>query len=235
MAKLAERLKKQGKIKYFGFSCHHGHVAELLQAAAKRPWIDVVMFRYNFRTYGDKALNKAIDAAARANVGLIAMKTQGSALSFDKEVKKFRGRFSKPQAVLKAVWADKRITAAVSAMDSISKLRENVAAALDRTKLTRAELDSIDQYAADTRSVACDGCDHICNAAVNGPSRIGDTLRFLMYHDTYGEKDKARKLFRELPETARRLDRMDFGAANKACPNGIDIATHMRRALKVLA
>ena len=36
---------------------------ELLQLAAKTPWVDSVMFRYNFRSYGDKDLNAAIDAA----------------------------------------------------------------------------------------------------------------------------------------------------------------------------
>lgn len=36
------------------------------------------MFRYNFRQYGNKELNTAIDACAKADVGLIAMKTQGS-------------------------------------------------------------------------------------------------------------------------------------------------------------
>ena len=237
MAKLAAKLKKEGKIKHIGFSCHDGNVAELLHAAAKRDWIDVVMFRYNFRTYGDKALNKAIDACAKANVGLIAMKTQGSAVSFDSEVKKFKksGKFNKYQAVLKAVWADDRITATVSHMDSIDKLRENVAAALDKTKLTAVELDSLDRYAEATRGEACDGCDHICNGAVAGHTQIGDTLRFLMYHDAYGETEKARRLFAELPEAARALGDRDFGPANAACPKGVDVARHMKRALKMLA
>ncbi len=236
MAALVAKLKKQGKIRHFGFSCHNGNVAELLHAAATHRWVDAVMFRYNFRTYGDKELNKAMDAAAKANVGLIAMKTQGSAISFASEWKKFNvpGRFNKYQAVLKAVWADERITAAVSAMDSLGKLRENVAAALDKTKLTRLELDAIDKYAEATRSAACDGCSHICNNAVQGHTQIGDTLRFLMYHDAYGEKAKAKRLFAELPQAARALGQRDFAAANLACPHGVDVVAHMRRALQVL-
>src|SRR5688572_6984489 len=49
--KRVERLKKEGKIKFFGFSCHDGNVAELLQKAATISAIDAVMFRYNFRQY----------------------------------------------------------------------------------------------------------------------------------------------------------------------------------------
>ena len=73
------------------------------------------MFRYNFREYGNLELNRAMDACHQANVGLIAMKTQGSAVSFEDRVKMFEGgKFNRHQAVLRAVWADERITAAVS-------------------------------------------------------------------------------------------------------------------------
>lgn len=238
MARTAERLKKAGKIRYFGFSCHHGNVAELLHAAAKHSWIDSVMFRYNFRQYGDKALNKAIDAAARANVGLIAMKTQGSAASFADKWKKLTegSKWTKHQAVLKAVWADDRITAAVSHMDNLKKLKENIAAAVNKTKLSKVEWDAIDHYAHQTRSQACDGCDHICGAAMGGGDvRIGDTLRLLMYHDAYGEPAKARRLFGELPAAARQLAGRDFAPAAAACPHGLDLVRLMRRAGEVLA
>ncbi len=137
-----ERLKKEGKIHHFGFSCHDGNVVELLQPAAETPWVESVMFRYNFRQYGDKKLNQAIDACAKANVGLIAMKTQGSEASFQDAWKKFEqtGKWTKHQAVLKAVWADDRITAAVSHMDTFEKLKQNIAAAVDKTDLGAVEL-----------------------------------------------------------------------------------------------
>jgi len=113
LLKTVERLKKSGKIKYFGFSCHDGTVAELLHKAAALPLVDAVMFRYNFRQYGNKELNLAMDAAHKANVGLIAMKTQSSEAGIQDAWKKFEqtGKWTKHQAVLKAVWADSRITA----------------------------------------------------------------------------------------------------------------------------
>ena len=141
LAVTVSRLKKSGKIRHFGFSCHDGNVAELLHLAAKTPWVESVMFRYNFRSYGNKELNAAIDAAHKAGVGLIAMKTQGSEAGFSDAWRKFEktGKWNKHQAVLKAVWQDERISAAVSHMDSFEKLRENIAAALDRTSLTASE------------------------------------------------------------------------------------------------
>jgi predicted aldo/keto reductase-like oxidoreductase len=237
---VVERLRKEKKLKFFGFSCHSGTVVELLELAAKTPWIDTVMFRYNFQQYGNDALNRAIDAAHKAKVGLIAMKTQGSAVSFEPQWKKFEqtGKWNKYQAVMKAVWADERIAGAVSDMDNLDKLRENIAASLDKTKLTQAETEALYEYARATRSVTCDGCDHLCGPALGGEHaalQIGPTLRYLMYHDVYGKSELAKDMFRKLPAEARQIAGVDFTPAHKACPHGVDIATWMRRASEVLA
>lgn len=235
LAKKVDELKKAGKIKHFGFSCHAGNVVELMNKAAELPWIESIMFRYNFRKYGDKDLNKAIDACAKANIGLIAMKTQGSEASFQDAWKKFEktGKWTKHQAVLKAVWEDQRLTAAISHMENFTMLRQNIAAALDKSKLGVLEKEALERYAEATRAYACDGCDHHCNPAVDGDVRIGDTLRFLMYHDVYREQEKAKGLFNALPASARKLSVLNFEGANKACPNGVDIVAHMKRAAEV--
>jgi predicted aldo/keto reductase-like oxidoreductase len=165
------------------------------------------------------------------------MKTQGSEAGIRDAWQKFEktGKWNKHQAVLKAVWEDQRISAAVSHMDTFEKLRENIAAALDRSPLTAAEKGALDRYAQATRPYACDGCDQFCNAAVAAKVRIGDTMRYLMYHDAYGEPGKARELFAKLPAEARGLSAVDFTPANRACPHGVDVAGLMRRAETVLA
>jgi predicted aldo/keto reductase-like oxidoreductase len=236
LRKVVEEAKASGKIKHFGFSCHDGNVAELLHLAAETPWVETVMFRYNFRKYGDEKLNAAIDAASAANVGLIAMKTQGSEASFADAWQKFEGtgKWNKHQAVLKAVWEDKRIHAAVSHMDTFEKLKENIAAALDNQDLGQADHEALEQYAMATRMYACDGCDHICNAAVKAPVAIGATMRAVMYHDVYGEPEKATEAFGRLPAEARMLRDVDFAPANAACPHGVDVAAHMQRATEIL-
>jgi hypothetical protein len=237
MMKAAEKLKKSGKIRFFGFSTHaRSVVPALLTKASTLPWIDAIMFKYNFRDYNDAELNKSIDAAHKANIGLIAMKTQGAGVTFEERVKKFEGsQFNRQQAVLKAVWDDERITAAVSQMATMDQLKQNIAAALDPRKMTDADRAAIRSYADATCNLYCAGCEHICNQAVPGNIAIGTTLRYLMYHDTYGEADTARELFAELPADARDFGSVDFSAAAALCPRGIDITAHMRRAAQVLA
>ena len=231
------RLKKSGKFRHFGFSSHSGNVVELLHRAAKTPWVESVMFRYNFRSYGNRELNAAIDAAHKAGVGLIAMKTQGAEAGFRDAWKRFEktGKWNKHQAVLKAVWEDERISAAVSAMDTFEKLRENVAAALDRSRLAASEHEALDRYAAATRPFACDGCDRLCGAAMPANARIGDTLRYLTYHDSYGRTEEARALYAALPSASRDLPTEELAAAGRACPHGVDVAALVGRARAVLA
>ena len=237
LGRKVEALKKAQKIQHFGFSTHAKNVVELLEQAARTPWVEVVMFRYNFRQYGDRALNRAIDKAARAGIGLIAMKTQGAELSLQNQWESIRksGRWNKYQAVLKAIWADDRLTGLVSEMDTLEKVRENVAAALDEGQLGAIDLRALEEYARVTRGQACDGCDHLCSAAIQGDVRIADVLRLLSYHDVYGKPETAKALFRSLPPSAQRLAEVDFSPANKACPHGLNVAAHMRRAVRVLS
>ncbi len=47
-----EALKKAGKIRFAGLSCHDAELPEILDAAAEVGWIDQVMIKYNFRDVG---------------------------------------------------------------------------------------------------------------------------------------------------------------------------------------
>jgi aryl-alcohol dehydrogenase-like predicted oxidoreductase len=232
----AEKLKREGKIRFFGFSTHASTVVETMQLAARLGWVDAIMFKYNFRSYGDKPLNDAIDACKKANIGLIAMKTQGSHYSFAQRVPPFQARgFTKHQAVLKAVWQDTRIDAIVSEMTNFEQLEQNVAAALDRTRLGALELDGLRRHAAATEHLYCQGCEQHCRPALDRPVRVADTLRLLMYHDEYGEAERAKRLFAAMPPEERALGEVDFAPAARACPHGLDVVALMERARRVLA
>jgi hypothetical protein len=140
-------------------------------------------------------------------------------VSFEAAWQKFQqtGKWNKYQAVLKAVWADDRLSAAVSEMDSLEKIRENAAAARDPRSLGALEVEELRRYAAATRSLACDGCGHLCARGLSAPIPVATTLRYLMYHDSYGKKEQAQALYRALPEAARRLEGVDLSPASAAC------------------
>ena len=72
----AQTMKKAGKIRLFGFSTH-SNMEECLEGAAKLPWIDGIMFTYNYRLMHEPRMKEAVEACYRAGIGLTAMKTQG--------------------------------------------------------------------------------------------------------------------------------------------------------------
>jgi predicted aldo/keto reductase-like oxidoreductase len=66
-----KELKKQGKVRFLGFSSHHG-MAELLKTAIQLEYFDVVMLAYNVINHA--FLDHLLINAREKGIGLIAMK-----------------------------------------------------------------------------------------------------------------------------------------------------------------
>lgn len=233
--KMGDDLRKSGKTKLFGFSCHDGNVVGLLNKAAKVGGIDAILFRYNFRQYGDLELNKAIDACKAAGIGLLAMKTQSSVPDDLEKVQEFQSKeFTLGQAKLKAVWADERIDGCVSQMDNVQVLMENAKAAMSPVQLTMGEFHQLNKLARMTAPYSCQGCNNICEAKVEGDLKIADALRYLMYDECYKDGDTARMLYKALTPAQRDFEGIDLAAATASCPQGIQIAERLGRAKQAL-
>jgi len=242
--------KKKKQIRFFGFSTHE-NMAQNLSAAARLDWIDAIMTSYNFRVMQNPEMPAAIEACHKAGIGLIAMKTQGRPVweirtEADKWVlteaeKKLtehllkRG-FTTAQANIKIVLEDKRFAAVCVGMQNVAHLIENVAATLDKTKLTQDDRDAFKEYAQATCSGYCAGCANICSAALPELPYVNDIMRYLMYYNSYGEKDRARKLFAQIPINVRnRLLSTDYSTAEARCPQRMPIGKLMAEAVSKLA
>lgn len=75
---LAE-LKKEGLTRAIGFSTHRGSL--VVPAAAEMGLFDVGLVAFNYTMASDTGLLGALESAARAGMGIIAMKTQAGGLS----------------------------------------------------------------------------------------------------------------------------------------------------------
>jgi len=242
--------KKKKQIRFFGFSTHE-NMAQNLSAAARLDWIDAIMTSYNFRVMQDPEMPAAIEACHKAGIGLIAMKTQGRPVweirtEADKWVltkaeKKLtehllkRG-FTTAQANIKIVLDDERFSSVCVGMASIAHLVENVAVTFDKTKLTQADVELFKKYAEVTCSGYCAGCANICSAALPELPYVNDIMRYLMYYNSYGEKDRARKLFAQIPISVRnKLLSTDYSTAEARCPQRMPIGKLMAEAVSKLA
>jgi hypothetical protein len=86
MKDAVEAIKKTGKVMFVGFSTHDPMIAEQIHNAAKGGFIDVVMLKFSPWLGNDEPLYKALDAAHKANIGLVSMKqTGGQALKITEE------------------------------------------------------------------------------------------------------------------------------------------------------
>lgn len=224
-----EAFKKAGKIRYAGLSCHDAKLVQVVEAAAACGWIDQIMIQYNYRTMDADSLKRAVDAASKANIGLVAMKTQGGAeeLSVD-DARKLKPLaagidkgFNKSQAAIKAVLADERFHVVVSEMTNRDQLRENTAAIVSPLSAKEARL--LEEHRAKTANLYCHGCGHLCETAAHGVP-VATVLRYLRYYQAYGKRSEARALYAALPAAARAAAEVDLAAAEAACPHGLPVA-----------
>jgi predicted aldo/keto reductase-like oxidoreductase len=237
-----EKAKADKKIRFFGFSTH-SNMENCLQDAARLGWVDGIMLKYDFRIMQTDAMKAAMDAATKAGIGLTAMKTQGSGPipTVTEDDLKLGGHFiqrgfTQHQAKLKILWENPQLATVCSQMPNVTILHSNIAAALDKTALTAADHAALREYAAATQSRHCAGCTQFCETALNHQVPVGDVMRALMYHRSYGDSELARTVFRQMPETARRgLAGFDYAAAERACPHGMPIGQLMREADELFA
>ena len=243
----AESAKKRKLIRYFGFTTHK-NTANCLAAAARLDWIDAIMTSYNFRLMQDSKLLDAIEACHKAGIAIIAMKTTGRTtikrfkLEIETEadkklVRNFIQRgFSPEQAAIKLVLQDKRISAAPVQMENVSIITKNVAAVLDKTKLTQTDMEIFREYAQATCTGYCAGCADICDSALPDAPYVSDIMRYLMYYNSYGDRNRARELFAQIPVMVRgRLLSLDYRLAEARCPQHLPIGRLVAEAVSKLA
>ena len=225
--------KADGRIRFFGFSTHR-NMAVCLSQAARLDWIDGIMMTYNYRLMNEGSMRQAVNDCEKAGIGLIAMKTQGPSLYFGGEegMQRFIDRgMTKYQARLKAVWENPQIAGICSHMDSLAILKENVAAAVDRSVLSDRDRSVLAQHARRTAAAYCTGCGDVCESLLDDAVPVVDVMRCLMYAHRYNDYQMAREAMTRLPADIReRLLRADYARAESRCPQRMAIGTLMRRA-----
>ena len=241
-AQVVETIKKSGKSKFVGFSTHCDNRSEYIQSAAEGGFIDVIMLKFNPFIDKESPLNKAIDNAWKAGIGLVSMKqvagnfvdnkAEGGVL--DDVVKKYAPMLKEKgltpyQGLLHAIWTDERISTSCVSMRNTDQVRENIAAARNFSPLNKAELEQLHRAVVASGPTMCAGCEGQCTAAAGTKAKLGDLTRFLTYHEHHGYKSEARRLYAELSPDERDWSGANLAAAQKACPNSLDFSKLLTR------
>jgi uncharacterized protein len=217
------KMREQGKVRFFGVTTHTNQ-AEVVNAVVddSDKFFDTVLVGYNFKT--DPAVGQAIARAAKAGIGVIAMKTQAGGYKTDA-----LGPISPHQAALKWVLQDGNVSTTIPGMKTISHLKELVPVmgmkmtASDQRTLQRYS-NAIDPYYCRL----CAECEGTCPLGVG----ISVINRALMYAEGYGEFTLAKATFDEV-STASLCSTCPECVAQ--CVNGLNIAEKMRQARSMFA
>jgi predicted aldo/keto reductase-like oxidoreductase len=193
-------------------------------------------------------MKRAVDACVKDGIGLTAMKTQAtfsanfyaSIGSETDQALKLTENFLKKgytaeQAKLKVVWENPNIASICSAMPNMTILQANVAAALNKRQLSSGDKQRLRQYARQTDPGYCTGCANICESLVDLDIPVSDILRYSMYYHSYGDQDRAIRLFNALPADVKaNIFKADYSMAEKYCPQKIQVGNVLKKTLKAL-
>ena len=120
-------------------------------------------------------------------------------------------------------------------MRNLDQIRENVQAAATFAPLKKAEISQLRDACLAAGPTFCAACDGRCARAAGTPATLGDLTRLLTYHEQYGLRAEARRLYAALPESLRGWQGADLEAARQSCPNHLDFASLLPRADRQLA
>ncbi|HEY5955819.1 MAG TPA: aldo/keto reductase, partial [Polyangiaceae bacterium] len=237
----AEKAKREGKIRLFGF-CTHRRVNSCLERAADLGWIDGIQAFYNFRLQADADTQAALRKCQANGIGIITVKSMALCVEDEAEVEALRiakaqlltqlacHRLSFEQAKLKAIWQNPHITSICSLMPNVSILRTNASAAMDDRPLPEKVTSLLADYADATGRYFCRRCG-ACDTKTPERLPIFNVMESLLYARGYRAMELARLIFAQIPADLRnRMLQTDYSNAESACPQRMPIGQLMRQA-----
>lgn len=185
-----KQLKKDGKIKFMGFSTHRNEAIVIDAAASKNDW-DVILTSYNFQQAYRKELDAAVHKAAEAGIGIVAMKTLAGGGFLDKE----RTRPMNTGAAIKWALSNPDIHTTIPGMTQFDQLDINVKLLSD---ITLTDGEKKDLLLAGTQpGLFCSGCQE-CIPECPLKLSVPDLMRAYMYAYGYSDPSQAHSLLSDL-------------------------------------
>jgi hypothetical protein len=236
-----EKIKKSGKAKLVGFSCHDQKRTEFLESAAQGGFVDAIMVQYSPWLDKDAPLNRALDACHKAGIGLISMKqVAGTGDNILNDVPKHvpylkEKKLSAYQGLLHAIWSDERIASVCVSMRNTDQIRENTSAIKSYEPMKLTDIHQLRDAVLACGKTLCADCTGQCATAGGTKAKLGDLTRLLTYHEDFGYRSEAKRMFREMDAESRDWADADLAAAEAACPNKLKFSSLLPRVNECLS
>lgn len=215
-------MRNEGKFRFAAVTTHTNQV-EVLKAVMEDGFYDAVLVAVNFRS--GPALFKAIEEAAAAGVGIIAMKTQNGGYKNGSAPE-----LTPHQAALRFVLEKPGVHVAVPGMLSRKMVDENLAAIRGKSGLV--DLLRLEAYRAELEGKACAFCSQCVGQCRYGNGGL-DAARVAMYSEGYGDERLAAE--RAMEAASGIMTCADCDGCTVDCSQGIDIKAAAAKAASFLA
>lgn len=236
----AERAKAKGLIGHICFSFHD--VPELMREMVDTGAFEALLCQYNMVDQGNEAM---MEYARDRGVGVLVMgPTAGGNISQGGEefLRRFPGSPAKSatELAMRFVWANRSVDCALSGMESMEMLRENVAAAEGYEGIEPEERRYMKEIIEETlsisklRDISCSGCRY-CNVC---PLGIKPFVTITAYNrwKVWGLEKGARQSYAMIgvdPWQGEDPGKcLSCGKCKKYCPQKIDIPAVLKMAVR---
>ncbi len=200
--------KVAGKIGHIGFTTHS---LELLEKVLDMPWVETVMFPYNFV---ETQIEPLLDKIASRNIGFIVMKPLAG------------GAIEDASLAIRFACANPNVSVVIPGMAAPQELAQNLEAFEDKTPLSNEEWNRIETLRKELGTQFCRRCNY-CAPCTKG---IEIPAVFLLegYLSRYGLTDWAKARYAGLGHKASEC--IGCGACEPRCPYGLPIRDMLKRA-----
>ncbi|MGQ9732481.1 MAG: aldo/keto reductase [Candidatus Zipacnadales bacterium] len=235
----AKRALEEGLIRHICLSCHDSpqNMLKLLQTG----FFEGMTLQYNLL---DRTNEPVIDYARENGLGIVVMgPVGGGRLGFPSERIQSMipgGTASTPEIALRFVLANPGVTTAISGMNTIEMVEENVATASRQEPLTEEEKSTIAQALEENRKLAelyCTGC----NYCMPCPNNVGipECFRLMNLHRVWGLTELAKQGYRRLGPDHREgwlpaSACVECGQCEEKCPQNIPIIEQLKETAAAL-
>jgi len=232
-----DKAKKSKKVRFVGFSTHQ-NMAECLEAAALAGHFDVILTAINYSMFDGKELLAAMQKAAGAGIGLVAMKTQCQQSWYreggPESLRSYYDGTLIHTALLKWALHLGSVATAIPGYTTFQQLDTDwpVVFNLDYTPDEVKFLsDRNVRLAMGSVCRQCAGCVGTCPRGVDVPA----LLRVHMYAASYGNFLQARQTLDDIPPQAGLKNCVDCQECKAACVRGVGIARRLEELKTIFA
>jgi predicted aldo/keto reductase-like oxidoreductase len=181
------KIKNQGKARFVGVSTHSNE-PEVIHAVIDSKFYDVVLTAYNHKQDHYKEMREATTKAAKAGIGIIAMKPIPGGYELEKEK-------INATAALKWVLQNPNVTTVIPGISNFSQLEMDLSVMKDLTLNEKEQKDL--EMSALRPGIYCQGCQK-CLKECKDNLPVPDLMRAYMYAFGYRNVSAAQDLLQSL-------------------------------------